>query len=305
MGQELAALESLKVETRPILADISVVIPTLGRDILESCLYWMAVGTAWPRELIVVDQGNRPQVKEWLQMLSDAGMGTCYVPSERRGRAAGINRGLREVKTRFVAITDDDCFIDQEWLLKMVTCLRCSPERIFTGRVEPAGMLDVNFCTVTSRTPITYVRPQLRVHPLIGGNIGVAMEQVRQIGFFDEHPSIFSAEDSDWGYRALKKGVWISYNPDILLYHYNWRDTYQRANRYRDYSRSQGAFYGKYLLSGDLLIVLQALRDLVRGPIRWLRGLVLRNQDMIDRGKGDTLELARGILAGVSRKKVT
>lgn len=190
MGQELAALESLKVETRPILADISVVIPTLGRDILESCLYWIAVGAAWPTELIVVDQGNRLQVKEWLQVLSDAGMRTCYVPSQRRGRAAGINSGLREVKTRFVAITDDDCFIDQEWLLKMVTCLRCSPERIFTGRVEPAGMLDVNFCTVTSRTPITYIRPQLTVHPLIGGNIGVAMERVRQIGFFDEHPSI-------------------------------------------------------------------------------------------------------------------
>jgi GT2 family glycosyltransferase len=304
MEHELAALESLKVETRPILADISVVIPTLGRDILESCLYWMAVGAAWPSELIVVDQGNQLQVKEWLQVLSDAGMRTCYVPSQRRGRAAGINSGLRQVKTRFVAITDDDCFVNDDWLFKMVTCLRDSPERIFTGRVEPAGKPDVNFCVVTSRTPVTYDHPQLRVHPLIGGNIGVAMDRVRQIGFFDQHPSIFSAEDSDWGYRALRKGARISYNPDIFLYHYNWRDPNQRANRYRDYSRSQGAFYGKYLLSGDLLIPLQALRDLVRGPIRWLRGVALRDQDMIDRGKGDTLELVGGILAGLRRRNI-
>ena len=304
MSQDLASLASLRIDPRPVLADISVVIPTLGREILESCLYWMAVSKAWPAQIIVVDQGNRLQVKEWLQVLSDAGMKTCYVPSQQRGRAAGINRGLREVRTHFVAITDDDCFVDHEWLLKMVTCLRDSPERIFTGRVEPAGKPDVSFCTVTSHVPVTHIRPELRIHPLIGGNIGVAMERVRSIGFFDEHPSISSAEDSDWGYRALRKGVWISYKPDIFLYHYNWRDTYQRADRYRDYSRSQGAFYGKYLLSGDLLIPLQAMRDLVRGPIRWLRGLVLRNQDMIDRGKADTLELAGGILAGVRRRKL-
>jgi GT2 family glycosyltransferase len=304
MGKELAYLASLKIEPRPVLADVSVVIPTLGRNILESCLYWIAVGRAWPAQLIVVDQGNRQQVEGWLRVLSDAGMETCYMPSQQRGRAAGINSGLRHVQTRFVAITDDDCFVDEQWLLKMVTCLRACPERIFTGRVEPAGKPDVNFCTVTSPAPVTHVKPELRVHPLIGGNIGVAMERVKYIGFFDEHPSIFSAEDSDWGYRALRKGVWISYNPDIFLYHYNWRDSDQRADRYRDYSRSQGAFYGKYLLSGDLLIPLQALRDVVRGPIRWLRGIVLRNQDMIDRGKGDSLELVGGILAGMRRRKV-
>jgi GT2 family glycosyltransferase len=304
MGQELASLESLSIKARPIMEDISIVIPTLGREILESCLYWIAVSKTWPKEIIVVDQGNNPQVRRWLKALADLGMGICYVPSQQRGRAAGINSGLGQVKTRFVTITDDDCFVDNEWLLKMVTCLRDSPERIFTGRVEPAGRPDVNFCVVTSRTPITYDHPQLRVHPLIGGNIGVAMDRVDHIGPFDEHPSIFSAEDSDWGYRALRKGVWISYNPDIFLYHYNWREPEQRASRYRDYSRSQGAFYGKYLLSGDLLIPLQALRDLVRGPIRWLRGIALRNQDMIDRGRGDTLELVGGILAGMRRRNI-
>lgn len=303
MGNEIASLDSIGPIKRPVLEDVSIVIPTLGREIIESCFYWIAAGSSWPGELIVTDQGNNPRVKEWLDVLEKIGIKTCYLPSQKRGRAAGINTGLREVKTRFVAVTDDDCFVDHQWLSKMVSCLKSHPDRIFTGRVEPAGIQDVSFCVVPSRTPKVYDRPQLRVHPLIGGNFGVAMEKVRQIGLFDEHPSIFSAEDSDYGYRALRKGVKIEYNPDIVVHHYNWRDTINRAKRYEDYSVSQGAFYGKYLLSGDLLIPFQALRDLVRGPVRWALGILSRDQDKIDRGRADSLKLIVGILAGVRRRK--
>jgi GT2 family glycosyltransferase len=122
-----------------------------------------------------------------------------------------------------------------------------------------------------------------------------------RIGLFDEHPSLRSAEDNDWGYRALRLGVPIIYDPDIVVRHFNWRDVMQRAARYRDYSRSQGGYYGKHLLNGDTIIFLQAARDIVRAPIRWLRGLIRKDQDMIDRGKADTLELIPGIISGIRR----
>jgi hypothetical protein len=43
----------------------------------------------------------------------------------------------------------------------------------------------------------------------------------------------------------------------------------------------------------------QAGRDLLRGPVRWLRGWLKRDQDMIDRGLAHTLFLLPGILAGL------
>jgi GT2 family glycosyltransferase len=304
MTNDWESINSSHFDIRPVIEDISIVIPTLGRAILEGCLYWLASGSTWPGELIIVDQGQNPQVKEWLKRLGEIGFHNYYLPSNQRGRAAGINRGLDQVRTQFIAITDDDCFVDHAWLERIVEALHRTPERIITGRVEPAGKGDVDFCVVTSREPKIYLKNQLKVHPLIGGNIGVSMENVNKIGPFDEHPSIFSAEDSDWGYRALRKGIPIVYDPDIMIRHYNWRDSGQRGKRYRDYSRSQGAYYGKYLLSGDLLILLQTLRDLVRGPIRWVRGLVKGNQDMIDRGRADSLELIPGIIAGVRRRKI-
>jgi hypothetical protein len=101
---------------QPVLADISVVIPTLGRPILESCLFWLADGTHWPDRIIIVDQGRNPVVAEWLGRLREAGLDTLYVPSEQHGRSAGINRGLEQVQTRFVAITHNDCWSDQSYL---------------------------------------------------------------------------------------------------------------------------------------------------------------------------------------------
>lgn len=290
-----------RLERRPILNDISIVIPTLGRPILEACLAHIAAAATWPACLIIVDQGNNPIVEEWLGSLSRLGLASCYVPSAQRGRSAGINRGLEQVRTRFVAITDDDCFVSSDWLEKMAARLRQEPGTIVTGRVELAGNEEVAFSTVTAAETKRYQRPSLKVHPFIGGNVGMAMALVERIGLFDEHPALASAEDSDYGYRALRLDIPILYDPDIILDHYHWRDAGQRAARYRQYSRSQGGFYGKHLFDGDWLILLQAIRDLARGPLRWLRGVARRDQDMAERGRADTLELLPGIIAGMRR----
>ena len=49
-----------------MLEDISIVIPTLGRPILEQSLFWILVGSAWPGCLIIVEQGANQGVVEWL-----------------------------------------------------------------------------------------------------------------------------------------------------------------------------------------------------------------------------------------------
>jgi GT2 family glycosyltransferase len=297
------SLDQVEITPRPVLTDMSIVIPTLGRPIMEQCLYWILTGNAWPGCLIVVDQGDSPQVVGWLERLKTIGIETMHTPSNQRGRAAGINRGLEQVKTHFVAITDDDCFVTKDWLVKMEDRLRQEPGVIFTGRVDHAGDEKVPFSVVTSRDMKRYERPVLKIHPFIGGNVGLAMDSVRRIGLFDEHPCLQSAEDSDYGYRALRLGIPIVYDPDIVLLHYHWRDASQRAKRYSDYARSQGGFYGTHLRWGNWIIWQQALRDLGRGPIRWLRGNLIGDLDMIDRGRADTLNLLPGIISGIKRQK--
>ena len=295
---------SPSMSPRPVQEDITVVIPTLGRPILETCLTYLAEGTVWPASVVIVDQGRRRESSEVLGVLGEIGMATVYVPSLQRGRAAGINRGFERTATRFVAITDDDCLVAADWLERMAGRLTREPDAIVTGRVELAGNDEVAFSTVTSLEERRYTKPQLKVHPFIGGNAGLAMDVVKRVGLFDEHPCLASAEDSDYGYRALRMGISIVYDPAILLFHYHWRDARERAFRYADYARSQGGFYGTHLRRGDPLVFLQIVRALARSPIRWLRGLVRGDREMATSGRAATMNLLPGILAGLRRRQV-
>jgi GT2 family glycosyltransferase len=168
--------------------------------------------------------------------------------------------------------------------------------------VELAGNDEAPFSTVRDTEPRVYTRPSLRVHPFIGGNAGMALSLVERIGPFDEHPCVASAEDSDYGYRALRLGIAIAYDPAVILHHYHWRNAEERVARYADYARSQGGFYGTHLRRGDALVLLQTVRALLRSPVRWLRGVALGDRELAANGRASTLNLLPGVVSGLRRK---
>src|SRR5687768_7050871 len=181
-----SSIEKIEFEPKPVLDDISIVIPTLGRLILEQSLYWILEGTAWPGCLIVVEQGANPDVANWLVRLQEIGIHVKHILSTQRGRSAGINRGLEQVDTRFVAITDDDCFVAEDWLANMVKHLRIHPEAVVTGRVEAAG--EDMIVVVTSTTPAVQSRPRLKFDSMSGGNMGASIAVFKKVGLFEEDP---------------------------------------------------------------------------------------------------------------------
>jgi GT2 family glycosyltransferase len=304
MSYQLRTLDTLEIEPRPVLKDVTVVIPTLGRAILEESLYWIVVGSVWPGGVIVVDQGLNQQVAAWIEALRSIGINTEYVSSTQRGRAAGINRGLELVKTRFVAITDDDCFVSADWLKNMVAHLHDNPAAIITGRVEPANSEEV-VVTVTSLTPAIYHRPRLKFDAMSGGNMGTSMAVIERVGLFDEDSCLRTAEDGEWSYRALRSGVPIIYAPEVSVRHYGWRDESQRAGQYKDYARSHGGFYGKYLRKGDWFIALRVVIHHLRALRRWLRGIITDDQELALYARAYLTGLLPGIIAGMRRSKAS
>jgi len=296
----LPSLSAAALDARPVLDRISVVIPTLGRSILEACLAELGSGDAWPARVIVVDQGADDRARGWLDALDSAGLRAEYVRSDQRGRAAGVNRGLERVRTPLVAVTDDDCLVDPDWLGNMVARLDRHEGAIISGRVEAAGEEEV-VAVVPSRTPAVYRRPRLRFDPMSGGNMGVSMDVVRRVGPFDEDTRLQSAEDCDWSYRALRKGIPIIYAPEVSVRHWGWRRVEEREQQYRAYARSHGGFYGKYLRRGDGFIALRASLHLMRASRRWLRGILRGDREQAVRGRAYLAGLFPGILDGLRR----
>jgi GT2 family glycosyltransferase len=228
-------------------------------------------------------------------------MDTVYVPSSEKGRAAGINRGLEHVKTRFVTLTDDDCFVNTHWVRNLESELRENPDSIVTGRVEQADDTEV-LVVVTSLIRMVYRRPRLKFDPMSGGNMGTSTAVIERVGLFDEAPLIrCCAEDGEWAYRALCSGVPIIYAPDVSLQHYGWRDEAQRIDQYKVYARGHGAFYGKYLRKGDLFIALRAVIHHLRAFRRLLRGILKKDRECELRGYTYLTGLLPGIISGMRR----
>jgi GT2 family glycosyltransferase len=250
------------------LEEISVIIPTLGREILQKALASIAKGSAWPAQVIVVDQSSSSTVAAWLQPLSDLGIRTEHVPSNQTGRARGVNRGIERTGTTFFAVTDDDCLVERE-----------------------------------SPTPAVHRRPRLSFDSLSGGNMGTSLAVVERVGLLDEDACVATAEDGEWAYRALRAGVPIVYAPDVVVSHVGWRNAAERAAQYASYARSHGGFYGKYLARGDAFIALRALLHELRALRRWLRGAWSGDQDLALNGRAYFTGLLPGVVAGIRSQR--
>jgi GT2 family glycosyltransferase len=282
---------------RPSLQDLTLVIPTLGRPILEESLQAIVTGDAWPARIVLVDQGSNPDVAAWVRQLHDAGLDVLHLRSSERGRARGVNRGIQAVRTRFFAVTDDDCLAEPGWLSAMVARLRANPEEIVTGRVEAEGESEV-VALMTSRTQVTYTRPRLKHDSMSGGNMGASRKVLDRIGLLDEDPALAAAEDCEYSYRALCAGISITYAPEVVVRHVGWRDPNQRGAQYEVYGRSLAGFLGKYLRKGDAFIGLRLVLHTARSFRRWGRGILTGDEEAMLNGRGYVKGLWPGLVAG-------
>jgi GT2 family glycosyltransferase len=288
--------------TRPeVLEEVTVVVPTVGRPLLKGCLDSIADGTAWPAEVIVVDQSSGDEVGAWVEALRARGLAIRLVRSRERGIAAATNRGLERVRTDFVATTHDDCRVRSDWLDRLFDRVRQVGDGVLTGRVEPEGD-GIVLTVIVSDAPAVYTKPLVDGDVLFPPNMALPTRLFARVGYFDEHPSLrLAGEDNEWAYRVLRSGVPIIYEPSIVVSHVAWHQTSDLVSLYHRYARGQGSFYGKYLRHGDLFIARRALRDLVRGPWLLARGLATRNRKLIAMGRGEVTGILPGVIAGFRR----
>jgi len=280
-----------------ILKDYTVIIPTVGRPILQGCLDAIMKGRVLPARIIVVDQGNNLEVTKWLQVIEGSGVEVLHILSTGRSPSSARNEGIEKVQTSFIAAIDDDCLAEVDWLEMMNERLCENPRCIVTGRVEAAGD-GVPQTVVTSTTPSLMSRLSIQnLSPLATGNMGVSREVARRIGDFDEN--LFTAEDTDWAYRAMRMGIPTLYTPDVIVYHHHWRDRLQSSTNYLEYAKGLGAFFGKHLRQRDWSMILRTLLVLFRGAKSFVRGWINRDQDLYQDGYARLTKLIPSLVNGL------
>jgi GT2 family glycosyltransferase len=286
----------------PIAPDLTVVIPTLGRECLRDSVGAIANGSMHPAKIILSHQGEAGAMAPMLAEFAAWGLDVQYVHSSPRprGAAAGRNAGIAQVATRFFATTDDDCIADARWVEEMNTALNARPREIATGRVlaEEAGAPS----TSTSMQPRVFTSAPLKGDHFCGGNFGTELAMFRDVGPIDESELVRYCEDPEWAYRALKKGYPIHYLPQITVTHLHWRNDGEMAVIYANYARSTGGWFGRELRRGHLSFLVRVLYEMTRGAKRWTLGTLKGDYLRKVNGRAYVVDLMRGLAVGFSGK---
>jgi GT2 family glycosyltransferase len=284
------------VTSRATATDLTIVIPTLGRDTLKETVRSIAEGSMLPAEIVISHQGTVGSMDTMLPELRQFGVPIQYVHSEKRGCAAGRNTGITQVTTRCFATTDDDCVVDVRWVEQIVTALQLNPSEIVTGNVlasKPGAP-----STVSSEVPRLFKRASLRGDHFTGGNFGVALAVFQDIGPFDETELIRFCEDNEWVYRAFSKGYCTRFIPQITITHLHWRDDSGMEQVYASYARSQGGWYGRKLRERDFSFVVRLAYEVTRGAKRWVLGSLRHDPMRKANGRAFVVSLLQGVAAG-------
>lgn len=122
---------------KQLAAVVSIVIPAWRRaDLLRECLHSLAEQSERRFRVLVVSNGGGEAVAAAVEAFADSLNCQLISLPENRGFAAGVNAGLAECRTPYVAVLNDDVRLHPEWLRTLVEWLEAHPETAFC-----AGMI--------------------------------------------------------------------------------------------------------------------------------------------------------------------
>ncbi len=207
--------------------EVTAIVPVWNRrELLERLLSGLRAQTKPPAEVLVIDDGSTDGSPE-----SAAAFGARTVRMEAHGGfARAVNRGIRESRTPFVAIVNNDVELEADWLERLLGSL--APDKWFaTGRILQAaapGRLDGTFDAVC--------RGGVALRVGFGRADGPRFHRSRSIpaapftaalfradlfaraGLLDERFESY-LEDVDFGLRCAAAGFSGVYVPDAVCRH--------------------------------------------------------------------------------------
>jgi GT2 family glycosyltransferase len=269
---------------------VTVIVRTVGRPALEACLASILACEPPAAEVLLVDQSGGPDVAALARRHAAAGV--VAVASSERNRALAANLGLMCARHDIVLFTDDDCTVAPDWVAAGLAQMSAHPGALVTGRLMPAGDARAVPTYKTSMARENFTR-QHRVVDLTAANLVCSRHDALALGGFD--PAMVPAmEDWDFGYRWVRSGRPLFYEPGMVVWHHDWRTPSEMRRLWHAYGRGCGRFYAKLIRGRDPTVLVFLTRDVRRGTRAALGRLVLG-----DRGR--YWDPRSGVLRGVPR----
>jgi GT2 family glycosyltransferase len=241
--------------------DVTIIIATYDRSralvyALDSVKRAAEFARPLMTELIVVanaSPNDTPDVaRAWAET---AGFPVRVLEEPRQGACRARNLGITEARGRIMAITDDDCRLAEDYIVRLVAAHDSDPiPTLRGGRLELGDASDLPMTVKTELDLALFEPPVFPGGFLHGCNFTFTRPVVERVGFLDTRfgpgTAVGAAEDTDYLFRAWKLGVPVVYDPSIVIYHHHGRNQVNDVARlFRTYNRADGAFYAKHALA--------------------------------------------------------
>lgn len=215
-----------------------------GLDLTERCVESLRAGTRSSNEIIIVDNGSQPDVREAVADLADASV----LNSENLGFARGMNQGLELVQSPRVVFANNDTVFPAGWDVHLLETLE-TQER--AGLVVPAVTASGNRRTVRSDTGDEVERLLPFSEPPSGIVYLMSTDLCRRLGGWSTEYRIASAEDWDLCFSLWLNGYEIYYDTRVLVEHVSKGTAAEKLDDWRTLWReNRNVFLEKW--SGDV-----------------------------------------------------
>ncbi|MGE0600116.1 MAG: glycosyltransferase family 2 protein [Dehalococcoidia bacterium] len=254
-----------------LCAAVTVLVPTNGRtEQLNRCIQSIVNNRYTCFRVVVLDQTEDTRR---LDIRDNRNVEHVFV--SQKGKARALNFGLNFADTPFIALTDDDTVVDENWIQRGVDALCCDKGiGLIFGSVNPAPEPgDDSFIpSFMPQEAKEIVRASAIAIPGVGmgANMFARTQAVRSIGGWDAAlgpgSHFRSGDDWDLAFRMAIRGFKVGVSPGPAVTHWGSRSLSNGAASTLIYNNFYGVGAGaaKFVRSGELAIVPAAAKTLAK-----------------------------------------
>jgi glycosyltransferase involved in cell wall biosynthesis len=255
------------------IPDVSLLVCTRDRcaslaATLASIVRAVEAAPALHIEAVIVDNGSRDGTRS---LLEEWAVGCAFpirlVHEAQPGLARARNAGLAHIRGRIVAMTDDDCLLHHDYFTALALAFgEAEGAAIIGGRILPGDPADLPVTVKLEDHPMEALPGAFPGGFVMGANLAFTADILGHIGAFDERfgagAPFVAAEDTDFLFRAMRRGIPLRYDPHFAVDHHHGRRRIEEETRLlAGYAYGDGALYAKHLLH-DRRVVAAIVRDL-------------------------------------------
>jgi len=237
-GPSMVAVREQRLPTPgSIFTGASIVIPVFNAlDDAKNCVDSVyRVGASLPFEVIVIDNGSRPDVLEWLRSENERRAHFWYISLEANlGFSKAINLGIEHTRGDYVVLQNSDTVVTIDWLDHLIAAFESDPElgivspmTNYVGNgpqiAEDARLLPVDqaeryAASIADRDEVQYIADRLVFFCVV-----VPRRVLGVLGGLSGAYGLGNFEDDDYCVRAITSGFKLGIARNAFVYHLGTR----------------------------------------------------------------------------------